>query len=94
LQKSRNAKPWVAQKLLEMSFIPFCFVCETLVDLCGTPLKCKVLGLSALNHFTSCFAILILCAIVQTLTLKEQVFCSNGYKQALTIENEKSEAFK
>jgi hypothetical protein len=30
------------------------------------------------------------CVIVETLTLKEQVFCSNAYKQAFTIENEKS----
>ncbi len=67
---------------------------QALVDLHGTPSKCKVLGLSTLNHFISCFVILILCAIVQTLTLKEQVFCSNAYKQTLTIENEKSESFQ
>jgi hypothetical protein len=29
---------------------------------------------------------------MQALTLKEQVFCSNAYKQALIIENEKSES--
>jgi len=40
---------------------------------------------------TSLVAILIL-ALMQALTLKEQVFCSNAYKQALTTENEKSES--
>jgi hypothetical protein len=32
------------------------------------------------------------CALMQALMLKEQVFQSNAYKQALTIENEKNES--
>ncbi len=32
------------------------------------------------------------CALMQALTFKEQVFCSNAYKQALTTENEKTKS--
>jgi hypothetical protein len=52
--------------------------------------KCKVPRLSTLNHLTCCDT--YPCALMQMLTLKEQVFFSNAYKQALTTKNEKSES--
>ncbi len=70
---------------------PFCFRCtEALVDPLNTPSKCKAPRLSALDHFTCCYT--YPCVLMQALTFKEQVFCSNAYKQALSTENEKSES--
>jgi hypothetical protein len=70
---------------------PFCFACiQALVDPRNTPSKCNIHGLSALDRLTRCYT--YPCALMQALTLKEQVFCSNTYKQTLFSENEKSES--
>jgi len=42
------------------------------------------------DHLIRCYN--FPCALVQAFMLKEKRFCSNAYKQALTIENEKNES--
>jgi hypothetical protein len=91
----RVAKIWKCEVLgcakIARSAPPFCFACiQALVDHHNTPSKCKMPRLSALDHLTCCYT--YPCALMQAFTLKEQMFCSNAYKQALITENEKSES--
>lgn len=92
MQKSRNAKFWVVQKFPEVSLPRFCFTCiQVPIDLMALLQNAKRLGFHDSTTSLVAFLYLSLCSNAST-QIQKEVFCSNVYKQALIIENEKSES--
>jgi hypothetical protein len=85
-------KLWVVQKLLEISLPPFCFiVIQVPIDPMALFQNAKHLGFR--DSTTSLVALLYLslCSNANT-HVKKKMLCSNACKQALIVENEKSES--
>jgi hypothetical protein len=77
------AKNWKCEALgctkIVENVPPFYFTCtQASVNPHNNPSKCKALWLSTFDHLICCYT--YPCALVQALMLKEQGFCSNGYK--------------